>query len=72
MNLFGKKHIVIKINLETAECEIEAVGFNGQGCREATKPFEDALGIVTDRTTKTAAWNQTTVENEAQHLKVKE
>jgi hypothetical protein len=71
MNLQGKKHIIIRIDLETAECSMEAVGYNGQGCKEATRPFEDALGVVTDRTLKATAWNQHAVETKAQHIEVK-
>ena len=35
-----KREIVFRINLETAETTMEAVGWNGQGCRAATKSFE--------------------------------
>ena len=58
MNLFGKKSIVVRIDLETSEATIEAIGYNGQGCRAETAPFEQALGNVTDRTMKPVAWNQ--------------
>ena len=58
MNLFGKKKIVVKIDMETNETTVEAVGYNGQGCTEATKPFEEALGMVTDRTKKPVFYNQ--------------
>lgn len=26
-------------------CEIEAEGFRGQGCRQATRPYEEGLGL---------------------------
>lgn len=31
---------------------VEAKGFAGQGCKAATKPFEDALGVATQTTPK--------------------
>lgn len=33
-------------------CTIEAKGFNGNGCLEATAPFEQALGLVVERKKK--------------------
>jgi hypothetical protein len=38
--------------MQDGSCTIEAKGFNGSGCLDATAPFEEALGIVTDRKKK--------------------
>lgn len=54
-----KKKVVVRIDLDTAECVVEAVGYNGKGCRDATAGLERLLGNVTDRETKPVMWNQT-------------
>jgi hypothetical protein len=41
--------IVIKPNGETI---IEAFGYNGRECLEATRPYEEALGETVDRKMK--------------------
>jgi hypothetical protein len=41
--------IIIEFDIKTGETKVEAQGFNGTGCTAATQPFEDALGIVSDR-----------------------
>ena len=40
------KHIVVQIDLE-GEITIEAMGFKGAECAEATKAIEEALGVKT-------------------------
>ena len=48
-----EKSILIHFNKTTGEVKIEAQGFEGLSCLEATQPFEEALGIVEgDRTYK--------------------
>ena len=47
----GSKYIIVKI-AEDGSTEIEAVGFHGQGCKEATKQLEIGLGTVTGRKDK--------------------
>ena len=47
----GKKYIEIEIS-EDGSIKIEAHGFNGVGCREATKQIEINLGSVTARKDK--------------------
>ena len=37
---------------EDGTVEIEAIGYKGPSCEEATKALEDALGIVTNRAIK--------------------
>jgi hypothetical protein len=41
--------IIIEFDTKTGKTKIEAEGFNGTGCTAATQPFEDALGVVSDR-----------------------
>jgi hypothetical protein len=41
--------IIIEFDALTGKTKVEAQGFNGTGCTAATQPFEDALGIVSDR-----------------------
>lgn len=43
------KEIKVTINEETGAVEIEAVGFKGDECLEATRIVEEAIGKVTDR-----------------------
>lgn len=51
-----EKSILIHFNKTTGEVKIEAQGFEGLSCLEATQPFEEALGIVEgDRTYKPEA-----------------
>lgn len=69
MDLTGKKHIVVRIDLESGDTTVEAVGYNGMGCKDATRPFEDALGVAHDRTMKPVTWSQAT-ETAPQHLKL--
>lgn len=47
----GKKYIEIEIS-EKGEVKVEAHGFNGVGCREATRQLEVGLGSVTSRKDK--------------------
>lgn len=43
--------IEIYVN-EQGEVCVNAKGFQGRGCMDATKPFEDAFGTVTKRSPK--------------------
>ena len=40
-----RKEIVITFNSDGTS-SVEAVGFQGRGCKEATLPFERALGVA--------------------------
>lgn len=42
------KEIILKFNIKTGECLIEAKGFKGSFCEEATKFLRDTLGKTTD------------------------
>jgi hypothetical protein len=58
-----ERAILIHFNETTGEVKIEASGFEGLSCLEATQPFEEALGVVneSDRTYKSEAQVQHTV-----------
>ena len=49
----GNKYIEIIVD-ETGQTAIEAHGFNGVGCREATSQIEIGLGAVKNRKPKNA------------------
>ena len=52
-----ERSILIHFDKTTGAVKIEAQGFEGLSCLEATQPFEEVLGIVQerDRTYKTEA-----------------
>ena len=52
-----ERAILIHFDQTTGAVRIEAEGFEGLSCLEATQPFEEALGIVeeSDRTYKPEA-----------------
>ena len=63
-----KKTIIIECDLDTGDTRIEAHGFKGKSCDVATRPFEEVLGIVEEKTVK-----RTTVEQgQPQYLRVHE
>ncbi|WP_193200268.1 DUF2997 domain-containing protein [Nostoc sp. MG11] len=41
-----ERAILIHFDQVTGEVKVEAEGFNGLSCLEATQPFESALGVV--------------------------
>ncbi|WP_414516379.1 DUF2997 domain-containing protein [Nostoc sp. PCC 9305] len=54
-----ERAILIHFDTSTGEVKIEAEGFEGLSCLEATQPFEEALGIVQgDRTYKPESQQQ--------------
>lgn len=54
-----KRAILIHFDTATGKVKIEAEGFEGLSCLEATQPFEEALGIVQgDRTYKPESQQQ--------------
>lgn len=58
------QQIVIRIDPETGETKMEAMGFGGMGCKDATKPFEDALGVAKDREMKPIAFRAVAATDE--------
>lgn len=43
--------LIITVDTE-GNVEIDAVGFKGKECLEASKPFEESLGVILERTKK--------------------
>lgn len=43
-----EREIIIKFSLTTGEAQIEAKGFKGHSCADATKFLRDSLGECTD------------------------
>ena len=48
------------------EVSIEAIGFTGNTCTSATKPFEEGLGIVKQQRTK-PEFHQTQVQSKTKN-----
>lgn len=55
------KTIELKFNTKTGETRIEAQGFHGSSCSDATKFLRDTLGECTDFQKK-AEWFETNIE----------
>ncbi|MBD2491403.1 DUF2997 domain-containing protein [Aulosira sp. FACHB-615] len=53
-----ERSVLIHFDSKTGEVRVEAEGFEGLSCLEATQPFEEALGVVGDRTFKEEAETQ--------------
>ena len=53
-----ERAILIHFDQLTGEVRVEALGFEGMSCLEATQPFEEALGMVSDRNFKDEAQQQ--------------
>jgi len=53
--------IILKFSLATGEAKIEAKGFKGQSCKNATKFLRDTLGQTTDFQ-KNAEWYEKNIE----------
>lgn len=53
-----ERAVLIHFDSATGEVRVEAEGFEGLSCLEATQPFEEALGVVSDRTYKDEAQTQ--------------
>ncbi|MDM9580185.1 DUF2997 domain-containing protein [Nostoc sp. GT001] len=53
-----ERSILIHFDNATGEVRVEAEGFEGLSCLSATQPFEEALGVVGDRTFKDEAQTQ--------------
>ena len=53
-----ERAIVITFDQTTGNTKIETEGFEGISCLLATQPFEEALGIISDRQFKPEAEQQ--------------
>jgi hypothetical protein len=62
-----ERAILIHFDAGTGEVKIEAEGFEGLSCLEATQPFEEALGMVGDRIYKPESQQQVRTTNTHQH-----
>jgi len=56
-----KKQVVVRYGPD-GEIEIEAIGYKGKGCKEATKFLEDLLGEVTNLEEKAEWWQRNGAE----------
>lgn len=60
--------IKVNINGQTGEVKISAEGYQGQVCKQKTKPFEDRLGITSDDAPTEEMYNeQENTQNEDQY-----
>jgi len=55
------KEIILKFDIKTGEAKVEAQGFKGSSCQDATKFLKDALGQCTDFQRK-AEWYEKSLE----------
>ena len=65
----SERSLLIHFDTTTGQHTVEAEGFEGLGCLEATQAFEEALGVVTesDRTFKPEAQvNSVSITNSVQ------
>ncbi|MBD2451858.1 DUF2997 domain-containing protein [Nostoc sp. FACHB-152] len=53
-----ERSILIHFDKSTGQVKVEAEGFEGLSCLEATQPIEEALGVVGEREFKSEAQTQ--------------
>lgn len=53
--------IIVKFSLITGEAKVEASGFTGSSCQDATKFLEDTLGESSDFQRK-SSWYETNIQ----------
>lgn len=61
-----KPRILVRVAPDGA-LSVEAEGFQGKGCEDATRPFEQALGVKVQRTLK-PEHRQTVIKRQSQSL----
>lgn len=62
-----ERSVLIHFDSATGEVRVEALGFEGLSCLDATQPFEEALGVVEgDRTYKDESAPQLRTTNSSQ------
>ena len=54
---------IFKVDIETAEVEMEAVGFKGKTC-QSLDDFAQSVGIITERDRKAIYWNPSSQTDE--------
>ena len=68
-----ERSILIHFDKKTGEVRVEAEGFEGLSCLEATQPFEEALGVVEgDREFKAEAQTQQLRTNSSHHTRLRQ
>lgn len=68
-----ERSILIHFDKTTGEVRVEAEGFEGMTCLEATQPFEEALGVVEgDRTYKLEAQTQQVRSNSSHQTRLRQ
>lgn len=55
------KEIILKFDIKTGECKIEANGFKGSSCKDATEFLKKTLGTCSDFQKK-AEWYEQNLE----------
>jgi len=60
-----KEIIFLKFSIQTGECKVEAKGFKGSSCQDATKFLRDTLGQVSDFQKK-SEWFEKNLEHTGQ------
>ena len=61
-----ERSILIHFDNATGEVKVEAESFQGLTCLSATQPFEEALGVVGERTFKEESVPQMRTTNSSQ------
>ncbi len=65
-----ERSILIHFDKVTGEVRVEAEGFDGLSCLEATQPFEEALGVVKgERVYKPEAQQQRMTSNHQMRIR---
>lgn len=67
-----ERSILIHFDSKTGEVRVEAEGFEGLSCLEATQPFEEALGVVGDREFKDEAQTQQLRTNSSHQTRLRQ
>lgn len=68
-----ERSILIHFDSATGEVRVEAEGFQGLSCLEATQPFEEALGVVEgDHTYKDEAQTQQLRNNSTHQTRLRQ
>jgi hypothetical protein len=59
-----KQEIIVDVSPE-GNVKIDAVGYEGKACEQATKALEEALGVVTQKTKKPEYHREVRQQNQA-------
>ena len=67
-----ERAVLIHFDSKTGEVRVEAEGFQGLSCLEATQPFEEALGVVSEITYKPEAQTQQLRNNSTHQTRLRQ